>query len=145
MTPEIFKPRLLQIELERDALLLHERIMDKYNALDPNHERYAVHHYEQVKDDLRSLGRGIDNLINEYQAAGGKPAPSPSEWESKARRVMAGALLFIERYVDHDLGLNTGGTVYSKATIREDVIALLGLKEDDDKLMLDCNGEGTGK
>jgi hypothetical protein len=147
MTPEIFNARMVQIQLERDAIntLVHGMNSENLFRATLGHDlTYTMTEFDQAKHSLMQLGRGIDNLINEYQA-GEKPAPIPSEWESKARRVMAGMLLFIEANVNHDLGLNTGGTIYSKATIREDVIALLGLKEDDDKLMVDCNGEGTGK
>lgn len=148
MTPEIFNARVVQIQLERDAINAEIAGMKSRNVWrecngggEPD---FGIFDFKVSADKLRSLQGDIKALMDEYQAAG-KPAPSPAEWESKARRVMAGMLLFIEHNVDHDLGLNTGGTVYSKSTIREDVIALLGLKEDDDKLMLDCNGEGTGK
>jgi hypothetical protein len=72
MAPEIFNARLLQMSIERDAInaliqgMVAQNVVRECNG--GGEPDYTMKEFDQAKHSLMALGRGIDNLINEYQA-----------------------------------------------------------------------------
>lgn len=92
MIPEIFKARLLQIELERDAInaiiagLTGDNDVSKGNGW---HVQYGLESFQAETDKLRALQGDIKALMDEYQA-GGKPAAHDIERDAILSEAWAG-------------------------------------------------------